>query len=139
MLLAKRLQPTIRTQRLRTLGRRCRHRPSRGDGAFKGLQRLRARDRIKSPAEIDPCVRKKKTRRQVSADEQNRDHWKGMALFFFAHLAIERKIHLTLLPPTKFAPDEDRHGSHATQSLLERCGPWKAGCEPVSIKECCDA
>jgi hypothetical protein len=34
--------------------------------------------------------------------------------------------------------DEDGHGSDAAESLFERCGPWKAGNQLVSIKECRD-
>jgi hypothetical protein len=34
--------------------------------------------------------------------------------------------------------DEVGHSSDAAESLFERCGPWKAGNQLVSIKECRD-
>jgi hypothetical protein len=63
----------------------------------------------------------------------------GMTLFFLAHLSIERKPHLALLPSAEFTPDKDSHGAHAVQTLFECFGPRKAGYKSVSIEECRDA
>jgi hypothetical protein len=58
---------------------------------------------------------------------------------FLAHLSIERKPHLALLPSAEFTPDKDNRRSHAVQTLFECRGPRKAVYKLVSIEECRDA
>jgi hypothetical protein len=60
-------------------------------------------------------------------------------LLLFAHLPIQRKPHLALLPSAELAPDKNGHTADAAKSLLQRLGPGEAGAKLVAVEKRRDA